>query len=135
MAARSATVPLRSFKLAWVVPPERIPRDVLPPEGEPGEVEWQLQLEGGGAVILARFNARNYRHMVKAVDEQKGHVHLVLQGHLSSGPEGLYLEKAGFRVEAKFDRPSGGRPSGQGRPAPRGPQQPMPQVQAVRRLK
>jgi hypothetical protein len=140
MTKRTAIVPLRSFKLSWVMSPERVPRDVLPPEGEPGEVEWQLQLEGGAAPIAASFNARNYRRMVKELDDGHGNVMLTLQGYLTGGPTGLVLERAGFRVERRRgsppERPGTGAPSPRpGGPAGARPSTPAPAVESVRRLK
>lgn len=151
MATRTAVVPLRSFKMSWVMSPDRLPRDVLPPEGEPGEVEWTLQLDNGAPPVKATFNARNYRRMLKEVDANPSGVMLALQGYLTGGPEGLYLEKAGFRVERKMARPAGGPPSAGGprpsSPRPSGPggggpkpgaprgSTPAPVVESVRRLK
>ncbi|MBI5549410.1 MAG: hypothetical protein HY901_36450 [Deltaproteobacteria bacterium] len=135
MATGTAVVPLRSFKLSWAMSPERVPREVLPPEGEPGEVEWQLQLEGSAPPIRVVFNARNYRRMIRELDENKGNVMLTLQGYLTGGPEGLFLDRAGFRVERRMSKPGGApgaRPSSP-RPAPPRPQGPA--VEVVRRLK
>ncbi len=132
--------------MSWVMTPERLPRDVLPPEGEPGEVEFTLQLENGAPPIKATFNARNYRRMLKEVDADPHGVMLSLQGYLTGGPNGLFLEKAGFRVERRMSRPQGApgrgpgpRPQGPGGgPRPGGPRShstPAPVVQSVRRLK
>jgi len=139
MAMRTAVVPLRSFKMSWAISPERLPRDVLPPEGEPGEVEWTLQLDNGAPPIKATFNARNYRRMLKEVDASTSGVMIALQGYLAAGPDGLFLEKAGFRVERKVSRPQGAPAGGPkpGGPRPGGPRPaaPGPVVQSVRRLK
>ena len=138
MATRSAVVSLRSFKLSWVMAPDRVPRDVLPPEGEAGEIEWLLQLEAGAPPIRASFNARNYRRMLKEIDANPEGVMLSLQGYLAGGPNGLFLEKAGFRVERKMSRPQGPQGPGQ-RPAGPRPSfrggSPGPVVESVRRLK
>jgi hypothetical protein len=125
--------------MSWVMSPERLPRDVLPPEGEAGEVEWTLQLESGAPPIKAMFNARNYRRMLKEVDANPAGLMLSLQGYLTGGPDGLFLEKAGFRVERKMARPQGVAP---GAPRPAAPRPvaprnstPAPVVESVRRLK
>ena len=102
---------------------------MLPPEGEAGEVEWTLQLEAGAPPIKASFNARNYRKMLKDLDANPAGVMLMLQGYLACGASGLYLEKAGFRVERKMSRPP------QGAPAPKAPSPRGPVVESVRRLK
>ena len=135
MTKSTAVVPLRSFKLSWVMKPERIPRDVLPPEGEGGEVEWMLQLEPEAPPIRASFNARNYRRMLRELDEHPGQTMVALQGYLTGSESGLLLDRAGFRVERKMARGPGAPPAAREphRPpeAGRGPVV----VQAVRRLK
>jgi hypothetical protein len=137
MAKRSATVDLRSFKVSWVMSPERVPRDVLPPEGEPGEVEWLLQLEESAPPIYANFNARNYRHVVKELDANPGGLMLTLQGQLTGRGGKLVLEKAGFRVERRMSRgPGAAGPGGPPRgPRPERPAVRGPEIQVVRRLK
>jgi hypothetical protein len=120
MATRTAVVPLRSFKMSWVMTPERLPRDVLPPEGEPGEVEFTLQLENGAPPIKATFNARNYRRMLKEVDADPHGVMLSLQGYLTGGPNGLFLEKAASASSAGCRARRALRAAAPG-PAPRGP--------------
>ncbi|MGC4120568.1 MAG: hypothetical protein QM765_39515 [Myxococcales bacterium] len=132
--------------MSWVMAPDRLPRDVLPPEGEAGEVEWTLQLDNNAPAVKATFNARNYRRMLKEVDANPASVMVALQGYLTGGPNGLYLEKAGFRVDKKMARPAGGPPPSGG-PRPSGPRPsaprpsaprastPGPVVESVRRLK
>jgi hypothetical protein len=133
---RTAVVALRSFKLTWVMPPEKVPRDVLPPEGEGGEIDLQLKLDGAPAPIVAAFNARNYRRMLKSLDAGSGNMMVVLQGYLTGGPEGLFLDRAGFRVDVRTPRGPPGPPGPGGHDSRRDrPPTSAPKVEVVRRLK
>ena len=132
MTKRTAVVSSRSFKVSWVMSPERVPCDVLPP-GDNSEVEWQMQLEGAVPPIFARFPADGYRRMRREMDG--GNVMVTLSAFLQAGQGGLTLEKTRVKVERRRGGPPPPRP---GEPSPKpqgpGPQQP-PQVEAVRRLK
>ena len=136
MTRHTVVVPLRSFKLTWMMQSEKVPRDVLPPEGEGGEIEWQMKLEGVAAPVIASFNARNYRRMIKQLDTNPTGQVVFLQGYLTGGPDGLFLDRAGFRVDVARPKPGAGPggPGGGPRPQRSGPPAP-PRVEVVRRLK
>jgi hypothetical protein len=123
MAKRTAVVSSRSFKVSWVMSPERVPRDVLPP-GDNSEVEWQLQLEGTAPPIFARFPAEEYRRMLRELDG--GNVMVTLSAFLGADASGLVLEKTRVKVE----RRRGGLPA-----RPQAAPAPQIQVEAVKRLK
>lgn len=106
-----ATIRVGSLKVTVPLGAEKLPRDVVPADGPPGEPTLVVELEGTGVAAEARINGRNYRRMLKQVDEQgAANVVIVLQGTLrppasAGGP--LVLEGAGFQVTVKAPRPPG----------------------------
>jgi hypothetical protein len=105
MTKRTAVVRTRSFKLSWVMSPERIPRDLLSPDGTPGDCEWQLKLADNAPPITARFTANDYQRMLREIDAQQGGAMITLQGYLNGCPAGLVLEKTSFKVDRRRGPP------------------------------
>jgi hypothetical protein len=122
---RTAAVRLASLKVTVPLKPEQLPRDLVPPEGPPGEPLLDLVLEGG-VTVRARLNGRNYRRMMKQVDEAgAAGVVIILQGVLKppTEPGGPHvLADAGFQVSVKTPKsapeaapaPAAGRRTGGG---------------------
>jgi hypothetical protein len=107
---RTATLKVPGLKVAVPLPAEALPRDIVPADGPPGEPTLDLVLEGTPLAARARINGRNYRRMLKQIDEQgAANVAVVLQGVLRppATPGGPYvLEGAGFQVNVKTPKPA-----------------------------
>ena len=112
----TATIRVPGLKVTVPLSAEALPRDLVPSEGPPGEPTLELALEGTPFVARARLNGRNYRRLLKQVDDQgAASVAVVFQGVLRppATPGGPYeLEGAGFQVNLKTPRPSGEPPAG-----------------------
>jgi hypothetical protein len=113
---KTAAVRLASLKVTVPLKPEQLPRDLVPPDGPPGEPLLDLVLEGG-LTVRARLNGRNYRRMLKQVDDSGAeNVAVILQGTLKppAEPGGPHvLVDAGFQVNVKTPKPAP-----EGAPAP-----------------
>jgi hypothetical protein len=116
---RTATLKVPGLKVAVPLPADALPRDIVPADGPPGDPTLDLVLEGTALAARARLNGRNYRRMLKQVDEQgAANVAVFLQGVLRppADPGGPYvLEGAGFQVTVKTPKPAepaGGPPPG-----------------------
>jgi hypothetical protein len=84
---KTAAVRLASLKVTVPLKPEQLPRDLVPPDGPPGEPLLDLVLEGG-LTVRARLNGRNYRRMLKQVDDSGAeNVAVILQGTLKPPAE------------------------------------------------
>src|SRR5437764_797178 len=96
----TATIRVPGLKVAVPLAAEALPRDLVPAEGPPGEPTLELVLEGTTLTAQARLNGRNYRKMLKQIDEQgAANVAIVLQGTLRPGASTggpLVLDGAGF---------------------------------------
>jgi hypothetical protein len=107
---KTATIRVPGLKVAVPLSAERLPRDLVPPDAPPGEPTLVVALEGTGLVGRPRNNGRNYRRMLKQIDEQgAANVAVVLQGLLkpAAEPGGPFvLEGAGFQVTVKATRPA-----------------------------
>jgi hypothetical protein len=88
---------------------DTLPRDLVPLEGPAGEPVLELALDGSPLTVQARLNGKNYRRMLKQIDEHgAGNVVVVLQGIMRppTSPGGPFaLEGAGFQVTIKTPRP------------------------------
>ena len=106
---KTAAIRLASLKVTVPLKAEQLPRDLVPPDGPPGEPLLDLVLEGG-LTARARLNGRNYRRMLKQVDDNgAANVVIVLQGTLKppaekGGPHAL--TDAGFQVNVKTPKPA-----------------------------
>src|SRR3954452_22085056 len=97
---KQATIRVQGLKVTLPLSPDALPRDLVPPDGPAGEPVLEVVLEGTTLTVVARLNGKNFRRMLKAIDEQgAGKVAVVLQGVLRppAAPDGPYvLEGAGF---------------------------------------
>ena len=106
----TATIRVAGLKVAVPLAADQLPRDLVPPDGPPGEPTLEVALEGTALVARAQLNGRNYRRMLKQIDEQgAGNVAVILQGVLKpaekpGGP--LVLDGAGFQVNVKTPKPA-----------------------------
>jgi hypothetical protein len=111
----TATIRVPGLKVVVPLSAEALPRDLVPPDGPPGEPTLEVALEGTALVARARLNGRNYRKMLKQIDEQgAANVAVVLQGVLrppASPGDPLVLDGAGFQVTLKTPKPSGETPT------------------------
>ncbi len=112
--AKTATIRVPGLKVAVLLAADALPRDLVPPDGPPGEPTFDVVLDGSGLIARAKLNGRNYRRMLKQIAEQgAGNVAVVLQGLLKPpvAPGGPFvLEGAGFQVTVKSPRPPGPAP-------------------------
>ncbi len=115
-----ATIPVPGLKVAVPLAADALPRDLVPADGPAGEPVIDLVLAGGSLAVRAKVNGKNYRKMIRQVDDQgAANVAIVLQGVLRppAEPGGPFvLEGAGFQVNVKAPRPA--EPGGG--PPPRG---------------
>lgn len=111
--SKTATIRVPGFKVAVPLQADSLPRDLVPPEGPPGEPTIDLVLEGG-LTARAKVNGRNYRRMMKQVDEQgAANVSVVLQGVLrapAAPGQPFALADAGFQVNVRTPKPAGPAP-------------------------
>jgi hypothetical protein len=111
-----ATIHVPGLKVAVPLAADALPRDLVPMDGPAGEPVIELVLEGGSLAARARVNGKNYRRMLKQIDEQgAANVAVVLQGtlHPPAAPgEPFVLDSAGFQVNVKTPRPAGEPPAG-----------------------
>src|SRR4051812_9374388 len=105
----TATIHVPGLKVAVPLAADALPRDLVPPDGPPGEPTLDVVLDGTGLTARAKINGRNYRRMLKQIDEQgAANVVVVLQGTLKppASPGGpLVLDSAGFQLSIKTPRP------------------------------
>ena len=111
---KTATIHVPGLKIAIPLAADRLPRDLVPMDGPAGEPTIDLVLEGGSLTARAKLNGKNYRRMLKQIDEQgAANVAVLLQGVLRppAAPGGPFvLEGAGFQVNVKTPRPAGPAP-------------------------
>src|SRR4029079_9117232 len=99
---KTATIRVNGLKVAVPIRAEAIPRNTVPMDGPAGEPVIELALEGSGLVVRARFNGKNYRRMLRTIDENGADtVVVVLQGQRRPHGGGYMLEGAGFQVNVK----------------------------------
>ncbi len=115
----NATIQVSGLKVAVPLPPDALPRDLVPMEGPAGDPTIDLVLPGGALTARPRINGKNYRKLLKQVaDQGPANVAVVLQGVLRppAEPGGPFLlEGAGFQVTVKTPRaadPGEGPPPG-----------------------
>ena len=114
---KTATIKVPSLKVTVPLAAAALPRDLVPMDGPAGEPTIDLVLEEGSLTVRAKINGKNYRKMLKQIDDQgAANVAVVLQGVLRPppGPGGPFvLEGAGFQVIVKTSRPdkSAGEPT------------------------
>src|SRR3954466_14062430 len=106
---KTATIRVNGLKVAVPLRAAGGPRAPAPREGPAGEPVIELALEGSGLVVRAKFNGKNFRKMLKTIDEHGAdNVAVVLQGLLRPAGDGGYmLEGAGFQVNVKTPKADG----------------------------
>jgi hypothetical protein len=108
---KRATLTVPGLKVAVSLSPEALPRDLVPADGPAGEPALDLVLEGSSLAARARLNGKNYRCLLRQVDEHgAAHVAVVLQGTLrppAAPGEPFVLGDAGFQVNVKDRKPAG----------------------------
>jgi hypothetical protein len=104
-----ATIAVPGLKVAVSLSGDALPRDLVPPEGPPGEPVIDLVLGDGLLTARARINGKNYRKMLKQIAEVgAANVVVVLQGLLrppTAPGEPFVMEGAGFQVTVKTPKP------------------------------
>jgi hypothetical protein len=115
--SKIATIKVPSLKVTVPLAAAALPRDLVPMDGPAGEPVLDLILEEGSLTVRAKINGKNYRKLLKQVDEHgPDNMAVALQGVLRSpvSPGGPFmLEGAGFQAVVKAPRPaeSGGEPT------------------------
>ena len=111
---KTVTIRVNGLKVAIPLRAAEVPRDLVPMDGPAGEPIIELALEGSSLLVRAKFNGKNYRRMLKTIDEHGAdNVAVVLQGLLRPAEGGGYmLEGAGFQVNVKT--PKGEAPGAAG---------------------
>jgi hypothetical protein len=103
-----ATLHVPGLKVTVPLAADALPRDLVPLEGPAGEPSLELVLDGAALTVQARLNGKNYRRMLKQIDEHgAGNIVVVLQGIMRppASPSGPFvLEGAGFQVTVKMPR-------------------------------
>src|SRR4051812_11388320 len=117
-----ATLHVPGLKISVLLAADALPRDLVPLEGPAGDPALELVLGGPPTPTLtveARLNGKNYRRLLKQVDEHgPSNVVVVLQGTMrppASPGDPFVLEGGGFQVTIKTPRPgepAGGPPQG-----------------------
>jgi|JI10StandDraft_1071094.scaffolds.fasta_scaffold483870_2 hypothetical protein len=87
-----------SFKVSVPIPSDLLPRDILPPVGQPGSAKATitLKLKADGFVLQAVVKAKSYRETLAKVDSSPHGAYVVLQGKLKGKTE---IVEAGFNVQ------------------------------------
>src|SRR3954468_1882998 len=87
----TAMIRVNGLKVAVPLRAADVPRDLVPMEGPAGEPVIELAVEGSNLVVRAKFNGKNYRRMLKTIDEHGAdNVAVVLQGLLRPD-QGRYM--------------------------------------------
>jgi hypothetical protein len=107
--AKTATIQVPSLKVTVPLAAATLPGDLVPMEGPAGEPTFDNVLEGGSLTVRAKINGKNFRKLLKQVEEHGAeNIALALQGVLrppasAGGP--FVLEGAGFQAVVKAPRP------------------------------
>ena len=86
-----------SFKVSVPIPSALLPRDILPPAGQPGssKATITLKFKSDGVELRAEVKAKSYRDVLTKVDTSPHGAYVVLQGKL----KGREIVEAGFSVQ------------------------------------
>jgi hypothetical protein len=107
---KTKTIHVPSLKVTVPMAAAALPRDLVPIEGPAGEPALDLVLEGGSLAVRAKINGKNFRKLLKQVDEHgPDNMAVALQGVLrppasAGGP--FVLDGAGFQAVVKTPRPA-----------------------------
>src|SRR3954464_10813829 len=114
---KTATIHVPSLKVTVPFAAAALPRDLVPMDGPAGEPTFDIVLEGGSLTVRAKLNGKNYRKLIKQVEEHGAeNVAVALQGVLRppASPGGPFvLEGAGFQALVKTPRPAGPTQAGE----------------------
>jgi hypothetical protein len=106
---KTVTIQVPGLKVTVPLAAAALPRDLVPMDGPAGEPALDLVLEGGSLTVRAKINGKNYRKLLKQVDEHGAdNLAVALQSVLRppSSPGGPFeLEGAGFQAVVKTPRP------------------------------
>jgi hypothetical protein len=107
---KTKTMKVPSLKVTVPMAAAALPRDLVPMDGPAGEPVLDLVLEGSSLTVRAKINGKNYRKMIKQVDENgPENMAVALQGVLRAPatPGGPFvLDGAGFQAVVKTPRPA-----------------------------
>jgi hypothetical protein len=107
---KMATIRVPGLKVTVPLAAAALPADLVPRDGPAGEPVLDLVLEGGSLTVRAKINGKNYRKLLKQIEEHGAdNLALALQGVLRSpGSAGdpFVLEGAGFQAIVKAPRPA-----------------------------
>jgi hypothetical protein len=106
---RACTLHVRGIKVTTLIPPDALPKDLIPPEPAPaGDPVIDLALEGSPLVVRAKLNGKSVRKVLKTIAEHgPAGVNVMLQGNLKPGPTPggpFVLESAGLAVTPKVPK-------------------------------
>jgi hypothetical protein len=114
---KTATIQVPGLKVTVPLAAAALPRDLVPMDGPAGEPVLDLVLEGGSLTVRAKINGKNYRKLLKQVDEHGAdNVAVALQGVLRPPPapgDPFVLEGAGFQAVVKTPRPAESESAGE----------------------
>ena len=117
---KTATIRVNGLKVAVPLRAADVPRDLVPMEGPAGEPVIELALEGSSLVVRAKFNGKNFRKMLKTIDEHgPDNVAVVLQGLLRPAEGGGYHARGG-RLPGEREDAQGRAAQGRGAGVNRG---------------
>ncbi len=106
--ATMTTIRVPSLKVTVPLAAAALPRNLVPKDGPAGEPVLDLVLEGGSLTLRAKINGKNYRKLIKQVEEHGAeNMAVALQGVLRppESPGGPFvLEGAGFQAVVKAPR-------------------------------
>jgi hypothetical protein len=108
--AKTARIQVPGLKVTVPLAAAALPGDLVPMDGPAGEPVLDLVLEGGSLTLRAKINGKNYRKLLKQVQEHgPENLAVALQGVLRppASPGGPFvLEGAGFQAVVKTPRPA-----------------------------
>lgn len=99
-----------SIKVNVPIPSALLPRNILPPVGQPGSSKATvvLKLSSGGLELRAEVKAKSYRDVLAKVDSSPHGAYVVLQGKLKGQTD---IIEAGFSVQPIVPKDSASAPS------------------------
>jgi hypothetical protein len=107
-----AKLDITGLKVVAVLDPASLPVDLVPFDGPVGEpaIDLILPVPGGSMTVRAKINGKNYKKMIKQIQEVgPSGVATILQGTLrppQKAGEPFALESAGFQITVKTPKPT-----------------------------
>ena len=96
---QKATIAVAGLKVAVPLAADALPRDLVPMDGPPGEPILELVLGDGPLTAAAKINGRNYRRMLKTIDERPSTEPYGLMARLMYGAGLRLMECCRLRVK------------------------------------